>query len=114
MGVDWALGAALKHFIDSGMGDVMNAEQESDMKAGKANPSNPNECFGLCFQVALLEALKAPTTEGLTVQIVRKINGGDVDWALGAALKHFIDSGMGDVMKAGNDPSSVILRALAV
>jgi hypothetical protein len=86
-------------------------EKENDMKAGKANPSEPNACFGLCFQVALLEALHAPKE---SVQIVRQINGGDVDWALGAALKHFIDSGMGDVMNAQSDPVSLALRALGV
>lgn len=52
-------------------------------------------CFALSYQEALLQALRVPTTPGVRVEIKRQINGGDVDWALGAALMHAIGEGRG-------------------
>merc|ERR1712129_205708 len=77
-------------------------EQEAAMTAGKpsSNPSNQKSCFGFCYQAALLEALGATTQPGVEVQIARQIKGGDIDWALGAALVHFIDNKMGDKAEA--------------
>jgi hypothetical protein len=83
---------------------------KADMEAGKANPSQPNACFGLSFQAALMDVFKADTIAGLQVQIARKINGGDIDWAMGAALKHFIDSGLA----AGAQPDQLPLAVRGV
>mmetsp|Transcript_126265 Transcript_126265/g.403585 ORF Transcript_126265/g.403585 Transcript_126265/m.403585 type:complete len:114 (-) Transcript_126265:296-637(-) len=46
-------------------------------------------CFALSYEASLLKALKVWEI-GATVKIVHKINGADVDWALGAALVHFL------------------------
>jgi len=64
----------------------------SSMEEGSADAGRPTQCFALSYQNALLQALKIPTTPGVKVQVMRKINGGDVDWALGAALVHFLQS----------------------
>jgi len=67
----------------------LSPEQEAVMLAGTADPSKQKSCFGLSFQVALLDALRVSQ-----VQIAHTINGGDIDWALGAALVHFLESDM--------------------
>jgi len=66
---------------------VPTPEQAAIMDSGK-EPDRPNSCFGLSYQVVLLQQLGAPTLPGVEVVIQRKINGGDIDWALGAALVH--------------------------
>jgi hypothetical protein len=87
--------------------------QEADMKEGKANPSDPKHCFGLSFQAALIRALRIPGRAGVKVDIARKINGGDLDWALGAAVKHFIDSGMaGAALGASPSPLSSMMMGI--
>merc|ERR1712107_641408 len=58
----------------------------SAMESGTANAGNPLHCFALSYQVSFLRALGVPTARGVKVKVMRKINGGDVDWALGAAL----------------------------
>lgn len=66
-----------------------NEDREIErMKAG--NVSRPKACFALSYQAALLEVLKVHTSVGVKLEIARQINGGDVDWALGAALMHSI------------------------
>jgi len=65
----------------------------SAMATGKSNPNTPNWCFGMIYQARLLYALKVPVgaAEGeVKVRIAHQINGGDVDWALGAALVHYL------------------------
>jgi hypothetical protein len=69
-------------------------EEEAAMRDGSADPYKHKGCFGLSYQAALLETLKAAGAPGVEVDIARTINGGDIDWALGAALTHFIDLGM--------------------
>jgi len=80
-----------------------------NMKKGVADPGKPNECFGLSYQAALLDALKVPRTVGVKVQIMRQINGGDVDWALGAALMHVIGKKSRISMAVGDDEAFRIL-----
>jgi hypothetical protein len=86
--------------------------KEDDMKEGKANPVDPKHCFGLSFQAALIRALRIPGTAGVKVDIARKINGGDLDWALGAAVKHFIDTGMGGTALDGSSAQSSMMLAM--
>jgi apyrase len=71
-----------------------SVELEAAMRAGTADPAKQKTCFALSYQAALLEVLRASTLPGVQVKIARSINGGDIDWALGAALVHFIESGM--------------------
>merc|ERR1712203_517407 len=59
------------------------------MHSGNADAGNPKTCFALSYQTMLLKALKA-SNPGIDVRVAHKINGGDVDWALGAALVHFL------------------------
>jgi len=48
-------------------------------------------CFSLSYQLAFLSAVNA-LNGGNEVQVKRKINGGDIDWALGAALVHLLQT----------------------
>lgn len=56
------------------------------------SPAHENGCFGLSYQVSLLLSLKAG---GDIVKVQRKIKGGDIDWAIGAALVHLLDGRSG-------------------
>merc|ERR1712110_189990 len=73
----------------------MGPEEQQAMASGTADANKPNACFGLTYQVGLLAALGAPKIKGVSVEIMRKINGGDVDWALGAAITHTLEQGAG-------------------
>jgi len=64
-------------------------KEAADMHAGNADAGSPRTCFALSYQAMLLQALKA-STPGVDVRVARQIKGGDVDWALGAALVHFL------------------------
>lgn len=88
-----------------------SADEEAAMQGGTADVSKPNGCFGLSYQVALLDALQVTYRPGVHVEIARQIKGGDIDWALGAALMHFIDRGMGET---GEDPVSLPMRIALV
>jgi len=62
---------------------------------GTSDSSKQKHCFGLSFQAALLDSLRVSMIPGVRVQIARSINGGDIDWAVGAAVVHFLQTGMG-------------------
>jgi len=51
-----------------------------------------NYCFGLSYQSALLQTLRAAAVPGLQVEIASTISGIAADWALGAALVHTLQS----------------------
>lgn len=77
-------------------------------------PALESGCFGLSYQVSLLGALKA---SGDTVKVQRKINGGDIDWAIGAALVHLLDgraSGTNLGIQGGITFAVVILASLSL
>mmetsp|Transcript_4979 Transcript_4979/g.12104 ORF Transcript_4979/g.12104 Transcript_4979/m.12104 type:complete len:491 (-) Transcript_4979:225-1697(-) len=74
-------------------------QQVADMHSGNADAGNPKTCFGLSYQGMLLRALKA-SSPGIDVRVAHKVNGGDVDWALGAALVHFLQG------HAAHDPDA--------
>jgi len=61
------------------------AEREA-MIAGVADARSPNKCFGLSYQAALLQALHATAPEGVHVEVMGRVGGASIDWALGAAL----------------------------
>lgn len=67
------------------------AEERASMERGAADAGNPNSCFALSYQAALLQTFQI-AIRNLEVRIAHKINGGDVDWALGAALVHFLQA----------------------
>jgi len=108
---------AMKDAAKVGCETALNpsVELEAAMRAGTADPMKQKACFGLSYQVALLETLRASTSPSVQVKIARNINGGDIDWALGAALMHFIDSGMAkagaaqETSASGMDASVLIL-----
>jgi len=65
----------------------------------------PKHCFALAYQAALIQALQRKTPHGslfeqnpniasedVSLEIVRLINGGEVDWAVGAAVVHIIQA----------------------
>jgi len=54
------------------------------------DPSSPKHCFSLAYQSVLLQKLKASKLPGVKVKIAKSINGGDIDWAVGAALIHYL------------------------
>jgi len=60
-------------------------------EAGKADAGRSDGCFALSYQAELLRALGAPTAKGVSVSIANSVGGGDVDWALGAALLHIME-----------------------
>lgn len=64
------------------------AKQLSEMESGSADANDPNYCFGFSYQSVLLQALQVGSTPGIEMEITNTINGGDADWALGAALVH--------------------------
>lgn len=66
-------------------------EEVTKMQLGSADAGKPNYCFGLSYQAELLTALKAFSVTGVEVEVKRQINGGDIDWALGAALLHYME-----------------------
>jgi len=72
---------------------VATAAEQEAMTSGSADISQPKHCFSLSYHVAMLRALKVPSTPGVDLQIVRQIKGSDVDWAVGAALVHHLMSG---------------------
>jgi len=64
-------------------------EERAAMEKGTASAVEPKHCFALAYQAMLLKALKVPAP-AVPVRVVRQIRGGDVDWALGAALIHHL------------------------
>jgi len=66
--------------------------QPPEMESGSADASDPNYCFGLSYQSALLKTLRGSAVPGLQVEIANTINGSAADWALGAALEHALQS----------------------
>ena len=42
------------------------------------------------YQNALFDTLKARKSDGADIEIIHELNGADVDWALGAAIVHYI------------------------
>lgn len=58
-------------------------------KTVKGQDHSADTCFALSYQASLLKVLKTEE-RGASVKIARTINGGDVDWALGAALLHYL------------------------
>ena len=75
-------------------------DTHGDFKPGEA-PTD-DACFTLAFQTALLEHLGATGVH--RPEIVRNIGGVDVEWALGAAVRHLADENRLDgVGTPGND-----------
>jgi len=68
--------------LEAAAGTACNKTMQSEDKAAQA-------CFALSFQAELLRTLKA-SERGAAVKIAHQVGGGDVDWALGAALVHFL------------------------
>jgi len=54
------------------------------------DPNSPKQCFALAYQGELLKALIKAEPDAVEVRIRHQINGGDIDWALGAAIIHYI------------------------
>eukprot|EP00930_Biecheleria_cincta_P027936 TRINITY_DN19517_c0_g1_i2.p1 TRINITY_DN19517_c0_g1~~TRINITY_DN19517_c0_g1_i2.p1 ORF type:complete len:398 (+),score=72.42 TRINITY_DN19517_c0_g1_i2:53-1246(+) len=85
-------------YVRSGLGLAQKeAVRPTDAEAQAAcsqpwPPALENGCFGLSYQVSLLRSLKA---SGDMVKVQRKIKGGDIDWAIGAALVHLLDGRAG-------------------
>ncbi|CAJ1428114.1 unnamed protein product [Effrenium voratum] len=75
---------------------VCPSEAEAREACGKdlAGGTSERGCFALSYQRAFLSALQA-LDQGTQVQVKRKINGGDIDWALGAALAHLLQTRSG-------------------
>jgi len=71
-----------------------SAAEVANMESGKADAGSPKHCFGLAYQAVLLQTLQASALPGTTVQIAHQVNGGDVDWVLGAALVHYQEAHM--------------------
>jgi len=80
----------------------LSADEIAKMESGEASATDPKQCFGLVFQAVLLQSLRAFTSPDVSVQIAHQINGGDVDWALGAALVHYLDGNVG--VSPGREP----------
>ncbi|CAK9044494.1 Probable apyrase 5 (AtAPY5) (ATP-diphosphatase) (ATP-diphosphohydrolase) (Adenosine diphosphatase) (ADPase) (NTPDase) (Nucleoside triphosphate diphosphohydrolase 5) [Durusdinium trenchii] len=73
------------------MEGVPPSEEEASQVCGKELASSfEKACFALSYQLAFLAAVKA--TDLGEVKVMRKINGGDIDWALGAALVHLLQT----------------------
>jgi len=76
----------------SNLEGVPPSQAEATEICGKDLASSVEKaCFSLSYQLAFLSAVKA-FDEGIDVQVKRKINGGDIDWALGAALVHLMQT----------------------
>jgi len=58
------------------------------MLSGAADVRKPNKCFGLSYQVTLLETFLSNAPENVEIGVMGQIGGGSIDWALGAALVH--------------------------
>ncbi|CAE7354571.1 APY5, partial [Symbiodinium pilosum] len=73
---------------------VCPTDAEAKEVCGKslADSAADRACFALSYQLAFLGALGAVDVPGIEVEVQRKINGGDIDWALGAALAHLLSS----------------------
>lgn len=67
------------------------AEKGCSIKISRAGSDlkKVNACFGLVYEAAFLQALRASERNADT-RVVRKIRGADIDWALGAAIVHFL------------------------
>merc|ERR1712048_769842 len=69
------------------MGQVAGRVCGSHLKdRGADDPTQPNECFGLSYQIVFMQALALPPTKNVNVQVLHQIGGSDLDWAVGAAL----------------------------
>jgi len=75
--------------LESAARGVCGKELAEAGGAETADPGVPKTCFGFAYQAELLKAIKA-TTNLVQVFVKHKIHGGDIDWALGAALIHHI------------------------
>ncbi|CAE7195518.1 APY5 [Symbiodinium natans] len=73
---------------------VCPTEAEAKAVCGKSlqDSAGDRACFALSYQLAFLGALKAVDVPGIEIEVQRKINGGDIDWALGAALAHLLST----------------------
>ena len=54
------------------------------------NQRSQNHVGSLSYQNALFDTLKARKSDGADIEIIHELNGADVDWALGAAIVHYI------------------------
>lgn len=101
--------SAMKEAADKWCGTriTFSEAETARMRDGRTHPFKEKNCFALSYQAALMDALKASHRPGVKVQIARQINGADIDWAMGAALMHFINSGLGG---AGENPVSLTMR----
>merc|ERR1719433_1036026 len=81
---------ALSLPLHGGLADMSSAAKDVCARALAPRPGKPaameSSCFNLSYQVSLLRALGARPDLGVGVDVVHRINGGDVDWVLGAAL----------------------------
>ena len=69
---------------------VEKACEENTASVNLDKPKKPKSCFALSYQNALFDALKARKSDGADIEIIHELNGADVDWALGAAIVHYI------------------------
>jgi len=80
----------------SGARDMEEASQTACAKKVELpskDPGQPNTCFGLSYQLIFLRSLGlASRPPGVSVEIANAVKGGDVDWALGAALVHILEA----------------------
>jgi hypothetical protein len=82
---------------------------EAPQGGGAPSLAEPTGCFGLTYQVAILKALFSSQASSVPeIEIVHKIRGGDVDWALGAALVHSLESAAVEDSKMLVDPSGAV------
>jgi len=75
--------------VEKTCGHDLPEEEARKMASGGGDPASPKYCFALAYQGELLKALKAISND-VNVRIRHQINGGDIDWALGAAIIHYI------------------------
>ena len=64
--------------------------EDNTASANLDKPKKPKSCFALSYQNALFDTLKARKSDGADIEIIHELNGADVDWALGAAIVHYI------------------------
>jgi len=100
------------------LGDTGAMEAVTDQVCSSASPppppigaEDPKHCFALAYQAALIKALRRNSGEGddatpMIVDILRQINGGEIDWALGAAVEHVIALSMPESSGSDDDSSS--------
>jgi len=77
--------------LEGGVDSMSKAAVQACQHAAEETPTDPmkpNFCFALAYQVAFLSALGVRQDGGVDVRIAEKINGSDLDWAVGAALVH--------------------------